>query len=110
MKTLKNSLFVLALLVTTMSFATEKNGISDTEGRVTILQENGMVRFSLLNLENYHYKLAIYSSNGNVVYKGNLGNKMNLAKAFDFANVDSDTYTFKLTTAAGERSEYEVQI
>ncbi|MEZ4779232.1 MAG: hypothetical protein R2786_07585 [Flavobacteriaceae bacterium] len=102
MKTIKNVLFTGLVLFSMVVVANNE--------KITITQENETIAVSVLNTQNATYKLFIYSEDGTLVFKGNLGSNASLGKAFNFQTAQKGTYTFKLVTNAGETFVKDIEI
>ncbi|MEZ4859367.1 MAG: hypothetical protein R2781_11210 [Flavobacteriaceae bacterium] len=109
MKTMKN-VMLASLFVLSMSAFANYEKVTTKEGNVTITQENETIAVSVLNTQNATYKLFIYSEDGTLVFKSNLGSEASMGKAFDFQTAQRGTYTFKLVTNAGETFVKDVKI
>ena len=109
MKTIKNALFTGLLMISMLAVANTENGIVN-EGNVTISQQNETLTLSVLNTKKESYKLFIYSEDGTMVFKSNLGSDTSLGKAFNFQTAQKGMYTFKLVTNAGETFVKDVRI
>ena len=83
MKTIKNVLLT-GLFMISMAAMANNEKVTTKEGNVTITEENETVAVSVLNTNNASYQLFIYSNNGDLVFKGKLGDQASLGKAFDF--------------------------
>ena len=102
MKTIKNVLLIGLVFFSMVALANNE--------KVTITQENETIAVSVLNTQNATYKLFIYSEDGTMVFKSNLGSNASLGKAFNFQTAQKGTYTFKLVTNAGETFVKDIEI
>lgn len=109
MKTIKNVLLTSLMMISMVALANHEKG-SVSEGNVTITQEKETLTISVLNTQNATYKLFIYSEDGTMVFKSNLGSEASLGKAFNFQTAQKGIYTFKLVTNAGETFVKDVRI
>ena len=94
MKTIKNVLLTGLFMISMAAMANNEkveNVVLESkpqEGNVTITEENETVAVSVLNTNNASYQLFIYSNNGDLVFKGKLGDQASLGKAFDFKTAE----------------------
>ena len=109
MKTMKN-VMLAGLFVLTLSAFANNEKVTTKDGNVTITQDNETIAVSVLNTQNAHYKLFIYSEEGTLVFKGILGSETSLGKAFDFQTAEQGTYTFKVVSNNGETFEQDIEI
>ena len=109
MKTIKNVLLTSLVLISMVAVANNEK-VTFNDGNVTISQENETLTVSVLNTQNATYRLFIYSEDGTLVFKSNLGSDASLGKAFNFQTAQKGMYTFKLVTNAGETFVQDVRI
>lgn len=109
MKTIRRILMAFALVYSAGVFANDVKVVSGNSGDVTITEDNEMVQVSILNVEKLSYTLFIYSENGDLLYKGKLGNGQSLGRTFDFRDAQSGKYKFKMVSETGKTSIYRVQ-
>lgn len=109
MKTVKTIITAFMLLTFMVNYANDSKVISSTNEEVTITEENELVQVSILNINNTNYTLAVYSEDGELLYKEELGNASSLGKTFDFKSSVVGTYKFKLIDSEGKVSSYKVK-
>ena len=109
MKTVKTIITAFMLLTFMANYANDGKVISSTNEEVTITEENELVQVSILNTNNTNYTLAVYSEDGELLYKEELGNASSLGKTFDFNSSVVGTYKFKLIDSEGKVSSYKVK-
>jgi len=109
MKTVKTIITAFMLLTFMANYANDSKVISSATGEITITKENELVQVSILNTNNSEYTLAVYSEDGELLYKENLGNENSLGKTFDFKDSVVGTYKFKLIDSKGKISNYKVK-
>lgn len=106
MKTIKR---VLATAVLMVSLTATANANNQPTNNVTVNNDNGVVRVSVLNNEQATYKVYVYNEQGEIIHKSFLGSTQSLGQQFDFSNVAKGIYTFKLVTNTGETQSYTVK-
>lgn len=109
MNKVRNTMIAGLLMLTVSAMASDGKVISSEERDVTITENNEMVNISILNTENSDYSLYIINPNGEVVFKGKLGNDTSLVKRFDFKGAIKGNYTFKFKTSSGENFVYTLR-
>lgn len=109
MKTVKTIITAFMLLTFMAHYANDGKVITSTTGEITITEENELVQVSILNTNNTNYTLAVYSEDGDLLYKEVLGNANSLGKTFDFKSSVIGTYKFKLIDGKGKVSSYKVK-
>lgn len=109
MKRVKRILVAFALTISMASMANDTKVISGNDGEITITENNELVKVSVLNTTASSYRLVIYSQDGEVMYRGTLGNDQSLGRWFDFKNAPEGTYKFKLVSKDGEIFSYKVK-
>lgn len=108
MKTLRNFIALVGLLVSFSGFANTEEVVA--EDNVTIVTEASTVAVSILNTNHASYQLYIYSEAGDLVFKSRLGSETSLGQAFDFKTAEKGTYTFKVVSNSGTKFEKEIVI
>ena len=105
MKSIKRIMATAALMVSLVATA---NSGTEPGDNITFNTNKEVVSISVLNNDQATYKVYVYNTQGEMIYKSRLGSDRSLGQQFDFGWAPKGTYQVKVVSSNGKSSVYSV--